>query len=170
MTTRLLDALKKKGTHAVGNLASIKVRTLNHGAKVEGEPIDNFTLVELDFNEDGERVCRQLSDVTKKGYLIASPEARYLGEDLTDFYNDVGEYARIVYLDEGLRFDTSAFEGEAVNGKVAHFDPATKKFIIHDGTHADFANAKAKFLVVGSEEEVGYHLGVPLVRLEVIES
>lgn len=170
MATRQLKVLTEKGNHAVGNLNSLKVRTLAHGAIVDGADIDNFTLVELGFNADGERICKQLSAVDKKSYLIATPEARYMGEELVDFYNAVGEYARIVYLDEGLRFETSAYSGEPENGKVAHFDPSTKKFIIHDGSHADYVNAKAKFLVVSSEEDLAYTNGQPLVRLEVIES
>ena len=175
MATRQLKVLTEKGNHTVGNLNSLKIRTLAHGAIVEGADIDNFTLVELGFNADGERTCKQLSDVTKKSYLIATPEARYMGEELVDFYNAVGEYARIVYLDEGLRFETSAFElntgiTEIRNGLVAHFNPTTKKFLIHDGTHVDYANAKAKFLVVSNEEDLEYTNGKELVRFEVLES
>lgn len=173
MATRQMKALIERGTHNVGNLNNLKIKTVAHGAIVVDEDVDNFTLVELGFNEDGERVCRQLSDVTKKSYLIATPEVRNLGlgEELVDFYNAVGEHARIVILEEGYtRFDTSAFTGEPANGKVAHFDPATKKFIIHDGEHADYANAKAKFLVVNNEDNLDYTCGLPLVRLEVIEA
>jgi hypothetical protein len=175
MSTRQLKILTERGNHEVGNLCSLKIRTLAHGAVVEGADIDNFTLVELGFNAEGERTCKQLTAVDKKSYLIATPEARYMGEELVDFYNAVGEYARIVYLDEGLRFDTSAFQlnagiTEIQNGLVAHFNPATKKFLIHDGTHADYANAKAKFLVVSNEEDLEYTCGKPLVRLEVLES
>jgi hypothetical protein len=177
MATRQLKALTEKGTHAVGNLCSLKIRTIPYGAIVEGADIDNFTLVELGFNADGERTCKQLSDVTKKSYLIASPEVRNMGEEMVDFYNAVGEYARIVILDEGLRFDTSAYQlntgvTEIQQGQVAHFDPATKKFIISSASspHADYANARAKFLVVHNEEDLEYTNGMPLVRLEVIES
>lgn len=177
MATRMLKALTEKGNYHVGNLCSIKIRTLAHGALVEGADIDNFTLVELDFNADGERICKQLSDVTKKSYLIASPEMLYLGEQMVDFYNAVGERARIVYLDEGVRFDTSAFSKnvgvtEIKNGQVAHFDPVTKVFIISNAgaAHADYANAKAKFLVVSDEADMDYTLGKATVRLEVLES
>ena len=175
MATRQTALLKQRGNHHVGNLNSLKVRTLAHGAKVVDADIDNFTLVELDFDAEGERVCRQLSSVTKKGYLIATPENRMMGEELVDFYNAVGEYARIVFLDEGLRFETSAFTlnagvSEIKNGYVAHFDPASKTFIISDpaSPHADYANAANKFLVVSSEEDLEYTNGKPLVRLEVM--
>lgn len=171
MATRQLSVLTQKGNHEVGNLNSLKVKTLAHGAIVSGADIDNFTLVELGFNENGERICKQLSDVKNKSYLIASPEIRNMGEEMVDFYNAVGERARIVILEEGYtRFDTSAFTGEPANGKVAHFDPTTKKFIIHDGTHEDYANAKAKFLVVSNEDDLDYTLGKATVRLEVIEA
>lgn len=89
-----------------------------------------------------------------------------MDENLDEFYNGEGEMARIIYLDEGLRFETSAFSGEAVNGKSAHFDPATKKFIVHDGDHEDYAQAIDKFLVVGSEDDVDYRFDVPVIRLE----
>lgn len=171
MASRILTALQEVGTHAVGNLNSLKVKTVANGAIVEGSDIDNFTLVELGFNAEGERTAKQLSAVDKKSYLIATPETRYLGEAIADFYNGVGERARIVILEEGYtRFDTSAFTGTPENGKVAHFDPATKKYIIHDGSHADYDSAKAKFLVVSDEDDIQYTLGQPMVRLEVIEA
>lgn len=172
MATDVLKALTEAGTRTVGNLNSLKVRTLAHGAKVDTADVDNFTIVELGFNADGERICKQLSNVGFKSYLIATPEARYMGEELSKFYNAVGEYARIVYLDEGLRFETSAFTLSGVaaitNGLNAHFDPATKKFLIHDGSHLDYANAEAKFLVVSNEEDMEYTNGFAQVRLEVL--
>lgn len=178
MASRILKALQEVGNHAVGNLNSLKVKTVAHGALVEGADIDNFTLVELGFNADGERTCKQLSAIDKKAYLIASPETRYLGEAMGDFYNAVGERARIVILESGYtRFETSAFSlnsgvTEVQRGQVAHFDPATKKFIISaaGSPHADYAGSSAKFLVVNSEEDMEYTFGVPMVRLEVIEA
>jgi hypothetical protein len=176
MASRALEALKAVGNHATGNLNSLKVKTVAHGALVEGADVDNFTLVELGFNAEGERTAKQLSDVTKKSYLIASPETRYLGEAVVDFYNGVGERARIVLLEAGYtRFDSSAFALDATvtaveKGKVAHFDPASKKFLIHDGTHVDYATASAKFLVVSNEDDLEYTQGQPLVRFEVIEA
>jgi hypothetical protein len=176
MASRLLKAMQEVGNHATGNLNSLKVKTLAHGALIEGADVDNFTMVELGFNAEGERTAKQLSDATKKGYLIASPETRYLGEAVTDFYNAVGERARIVILEEGYtRFDTSAFAldvavTEVEKGQVAHFDVASKKFVIHAGAHVDYAGAKAKFLVVNNEEDMEYTQGQPMVRLEVIEA
>lgn len=172
MATRQLKVMQERGNHEVGNLNSLKVKTLAHGAIVDTADVDNFTIVELGFNTDGERICKQLAAVANKSYLIASPEVRNIGgEELVDFYNAVGEHARIVILEEGYtRFDTSAFTGVPVNGKVAHFDPATKKFLLHDGTHVDYAGAKAKFLVVSDEDNLEYTCGKALVRLEVLEA
>jgi hypothetical protein len=174
MATRQLKTFTEKGNHEVGNLNSLKIRTVTNGAKVEGADIDNFTVVELGHNAEGERTCKQLSDVTKKGYLIASVERRYLGEELVDFYNAVGEDARIVIFDEAIRFDSSAFSlntgvTEIKNGQVAHFDPATKKYIISapDAAHADFATAYNKFTVVSDEDDLEYTCGKATVRLEV---
>lgn len=173
MATRQQVALTQKGNHEVGNLNSLKIKTVAHGAVVEGADIDNFLQVELGFNADGERTCKVLSDLTKKSYLIASPEVRNLGvgEELVDFYNAIGEHARIVVQEEGYtRFDTSAFTGTPVVGKVAYFDPATKKYVIVDSADATYATAKAKFLVVSNEEDIEYTCGKPTVRLEVVEA
>jgi len=178
MTTRQMQSLTQRGNHEVGNLNSLKVKTVAHGAIVTGADVDNFTMVELGFNAEGERTCKQLSDKAKKGYLIATPEERYLGEELVDFYNAVGDHARIVVLEEAYtRFDTSAFSLNTgvtaiANGQVAHFDVTTKKFIISaaGSAHADYAGSKAKFLVVSDEDNLEYTCGKTLVRLEVIEA
>lgn len=174
MATRQLKVLTEKGTHSVGNLSNLKIKTVNFGAVVTGADIDQFTLVELGFNEDGERTATQLSAIANKAYLIASPESRYMGEELVDFYNAVGERARIVILEPGYtRFDTSAFTlntgvTEVAAGQVAHFDPATKKFIISAvGTpHVDYAGSSAQFVVVSNEDDMEYSLGAATVRLE----
>ena len=171
MATRQQAVLTTRGNHEVGNLNSLKVKTLAHGAIVEGADIDQFTIVELGFNADGERTCKQLAAKDNKSYLIASPEVRNMGEELVDFYNAVGEHARIVILEEGYtRFDTSAFTGTPAFGQKAHFDVATKKFLLHDGSHADYAGSKAKFLVVSNEDNLEYTCGKELVRLEVLEA
>lgn len=172
MATRQLRAFEEKGGHSVGNLNSLKIRTIANGAKCT-EDIDNFRLVELSFDAEGNRAASYLTDVAKKSYLIAAPERRYMGEEMVDFFNGKDEFARIVILDEGMRFDTSAYsvngDGEVMKGQVAHFDPATKKFILSDAgaPHADYAGAEAKFLVVFNEEDLEYTFGVPVCRLEV---
>ena len=178
MSTRQLKAMQERGNHEVGNLSNIKIKTLAHGAMVTGGDIDNFTIGELGFGEDGERTVKQLSAIDKKQYLVASPEARYLGEDLVDFYNAEGERARIVILEEGYtRFDTSAYAKntdatEIKNGQVAHFDPASKKFIISapGSAHADYEGSSAQFVVVGAEDDLEYVAGKPVVRLEVTKA
>ncbi len=178
MASDILKALQQVGTHAVGNLNSLKIKTVANGAVVEGADIDNFTLGELGFNANGERTVKQLSANDKKAVLVAAPETRYLGEEITKYYNAVGERVRCVILEAGYtRFETSAFTKntgvtEIANGQVAHFDVATKKFIISavGSEHIDYATASAKFLVVNNEEDIQYTFGVPMVRLEVIEA
>lgn len=179
MATGMIESLTKKGTHGVGNLNSLKVKTVAHGAVVVEAPIDNFTLGELGFGENGERTVKQLADNADKSYLIASPERRYLGEEMVDFYNGIGDAVRPVILEEGYtRFDTSSFEldtsanGKIEAGQVAHFDTTKKKFLVSSGgtPHVDYAGAKAKFLVVNGEDDLAYLCGVPTVRLEVIEA
>lgn len=177
MASELLKILKNGiPKHAVGNLNNWTVRTLNQGAKVVGADIDNFTFVELGFDAEGERTCKQLSAKTNKAYLIAGVE-RYLEygmlkESLSSFYNAIGERSRIVHLDEGLRFDTSAFSKntgvtEIKNGMVAHFDVTTKKFIVSDGTtnHADYEGSSVKLLVVDADSATID--GQKCIRLEV---
>lgn len=175
MATAQFKALTNKGNREVGTYNSIKMETIAGGAIVEGADIDNYTLVELGFNAEGERICKQLSDVTKEAYLIAAPERRYLGEQMVDFYNAVGERARIIVMKPKYsRFETSAYSlntgvTEIKKGLVAHFEPTTKKYILSNASapHADYANAYAKFLVVNSEDDLSYTLGKPCVRLEV---
>lgn len=170
MATNQLRAFSEKGNHEVGNLSNLKVKTVNHGAIAEVDT-DNFLAVELGFNAEGERTFKPLSDVTKKTYLVAAPETRYMGEEMVDFFIGKGERVRIVVLEPAYtRFDTSAFTGTPENGKVAHFDPETKKYIIHDGTHEAYATASAKYLVVSNEEDLDYTLGKEVVKLEVIEA
>ena len=166
MATEFEKSFNNYQKHTVGNLNSWKIRTLNHGAKVT-EDVDNFHIVELGFDNEGQRTASYLTDVTKKGYLIATPERRYMDEPMDSFFNSKDDMARIVYLDEGIRFETSAFDNENVaNGNFAHYDPKTKSFIIHDGSHEDYSKATDKFLVVGSEDDVDYRFDVPVVRLE----
>ncbi|MFJ3388771.1 hypothetical protein [Lysinibacillus sp. NPDC086135] len=172
MTTKAFKALTEKDLHTVGNVTSSHdyLQDIPHGA-IMTEDVDNFTLVELGFNADGERTATPLSDKTKKGYLVASPERRYLGESLGEFYNGKGERGRILIQKEGIRFDASNFDAKAVKdikaGQVAHFDIDTKEFVISDGTHADFETAGNKYTVVLSENDIQYTLGQPTVRFEV---
>lgn len=178
MASRVQDALTQVGTHAVGNLNSLKIKTVANGAIVDTAPIDNFTLGELGFNAEGKRIVKQLANKANKAYLVAAPETRYLGEAMGDFYNAVGERVRVVLLEAGYtRFDTSAFTlnsgvSAIARGQVAHFDVTTKKFIISaSGTpHTDYAGSSAKFLVVNNEDDMEYGLGQPTVRLEVISA
>lgn len=168
MATELEKALNQYKKRTTGAVNSWKVRTLSHGAKVI-EEMDNFILGELGFDENGERTVKPLSDVANKGYLVATVERRYMGEPIDAFYNAVGDRARVIYLDEGLRFETSAFEGtDVANGRFAHFNPATKKFILHDGSHADYAGAVDKFVVVNHEDDLEYTQESAQIRLEVL--
>lgn len=66
MATRLQKALTEVGNHTTGNLNSLKIKTVAHGAKVTGSDIDNFMLVELGFDAEGNRTASKLSDKTKK--------------------------------------------------------------------------------------------------------
>lgn len=173
MTTSILKAMSAEGTHAVGSINVIQVKTLANGAKVTGAAVDNWTLVELaGFNEDGERLCKAVTAKDKKGYLVASVEQRFLGEDISHFYNDVDDFARLVVLEaDYTRFEASNYTlsvvTEVENGQVAHFDVATKKFIISAlaTPHADFATSAYQFEVVADLEDTAGNFLQPTVRL-----
>lgn len=172
MSSNVLEAMKnlRQNLHNVGSLNNWCKDVLNQGAKVADANIDNFELVELRFNADGERECISLTATANKGHLIATPEdymQQY--ETISSFFNGVGEMARIVYLESGVRFECSNVDfhqktGNAPhndhplkNGQVAHYDHATKKFIISNDNrgagneHGGYAGAGNKFYLVDKD-------------------
>lgn len=173
MASTVLNALKSAGTHAVGSINSIQVKTLAHGAKVKTADVDNWTLIELAGFDDEGQLCQQLSAKANKAYLVGTPEQRYLSEDIRHFYNAVGEFTRPIVLEPNYtRFETSAYSLNAgvsalAKGQVAHFDVATKKFIISDAgsAHADYATSSAQFIVVGDDDDTAGNFDVATVRL-----
>lgn len=173
MATNQFRAMQERGNHEVGTLKSLQVRTLVNGAVAEVD-MDNYILGEVSFNTNGVRVIKPLSDSTKKGYLVATPERLTMGEHLVDFFNGKGEDVRPVIQEEGVVFETSAFSlnsgvSAIKNGLVAHFDVATKKFILSDASsaHTDYAAAHDKYIVTGEESYESRWLGKPTVTLEV---
>ncbi len=179
MASKKFNALTQIDKHTVGNLVSSHqyIQDIPYGA-VALEDVDNFHIVELSF-EEGERSFKYLTDVANEQFLVAAVERRLLNpmlnEGIIEYYNGKGERARIIRLKKGLIFDTSAFDATAVaatgieKGNKCHYDPATKKFLIHGGTHADFATADKQFQVLSDEDNLEYTLGAPMVRLEVIK-
>ncbi|QJI52503.1 hypothetical protein [Psychrobacillus phage Perkons] len=173
MATKAFKALTQKDKHTVGNITSSHkyIQDIPNGVLFT-EDVDNFHLVELSYNAEGERVAKGLTDVKKEAFLVASVERRHLNEDIIEFYNAKDERGRIVIPTRGLRFDVSAF---ALNtgvtvikaGLSAHYNVATKKYLIHDGTHEDFASASVKFEVASNEDNLEYTLGAPMIRLEI---
>lgn len=152
MSSNVLEALKnlRSNLHNVGSLNNWGKTVLNQGA-IAKEKMDNFTLVTLEFNTtSGEREAALLTDNRKKGYLVASPE-EYMREyeSISSFFNGKGERVRIVTLESGVRFECSNVDfhqktGDAIasthplkNGQHAHYDHASKKFIISNHTSAD---------------------------------
>lgn len=173
MATNAWNSLTNKQKHTVGNITSTHkyVQDVPNGALFT-ENVDNFILAELGFNAEGERTAKNLTSEKTEGFLVAAPERRYLGESLSEFFVGENERGRVLHLTKGLRFDTSAFSVEpsksAVAGAVAHFDVTTKKFHIHDGTHAKYDGAKNKFVLVSSEDDIEYTLGAPTIRFEAL--
>ncbi len=179
MTTDILKNYAKDGEHNVGSISSIQVKTLANGARVDDSVttgIDNWTLVELaGFNTEGERLCKPLSAGTVEiAYLVATPEQRFLGEDIAHFYNDVGEFARLVVLEPTYtRFECSNYNATGVDdtaavGQIAYFDTTTKKFVLLANTATsddDYTAAKYKFEVVADESDTAGNFLVPTIRL-----
>lgn len=169
------DALFNSVKHEVGSLNSIWATHLVNGA-VALENMDNYILAEkAGYDTDGNLTCKALTDATKEGFLVTTVEEDQImeGETYTDFYNAKDDMVRLTPVVERLRFETSAFELNAgvtapVKGFVAHFNPATKKFIVSDVAtpHASYATAKNKFEVVGVDTDFGYGLDKTTIRLE----
>jgi hypothetical protein len=147
VASRVLDALKKgnQRLHNVGSLNDWNKNVLNQGAKVAESDIDNFELVELRFNANGERECVKLADVRNKGYLIATPEDYMEGcETISSFFNGVGDMARIVRMKPGMRFECSnvKLENEDTerfplkNGMRCYYDIRIRQFVISNETLA----------------------------------
>lgn len=158
MSSTVLNAIENiaKDKHGVGSLNNWGHNIVNLGAIVDSDKIDNWEIVELGFNDAGEQICKQLEDESQAGYLIASVED-YVKEyeTISNFYNVKGERARIVVLEKNKRFETSLYklanESKPVkNGMVAHWDVASKRYIIsNDGSeHSGYAGAGNKFVVV----------------------
>ena len=175
MASVVLKAIANLGKekHTVGSLNNWNKNMVNMGAKCEAD-IDNYMIVELGFNAQGERTCKLLSDVTKKGYLIASVED-YLGqyENISAFFNGEGDMARIVIQGAGTRFECSNVVGSdsatpIKNGMTAYFDPAKKSYVVCNGKSTDqaYETAGNKYVVV---DAIGNTLGgQQTIRLEVI--
>ena len=180
MSSNVLQAIKnlRKNLHNVGSLNNWSKKVLNQGAKVDTAAIDNFELVELDFNAAGERICKSLTNNANKGYLVATPED-YMSayESISSFFNDIGEMARIVKLEEGMRFECSNFVTAETdtsahpikNGQKVHYDKTAKKFKISNNksgsNDSEYANAGNQFIVV--DANCVSIDGQPIIRFEV---
>lgn len=174
MATDQTKALSIKGKHEVGTLLSSQIRTVPQGA-IATVATDNYTIVELGFDKEGNRTFKPLSDKTKKGHLLAAVEVLNLGESMSNFFVDVDESARVVIQDEGIQIETSAFELDSTVsaievGLVGHYDVTKKKVVLSKvgAEHADYATAGNKYLVVGDESHVERWLGKPTIKLEVL--
>lgn len=179
MATEILKRMTEEGKHAVGSLNTIQAKTLANGAKVSEEPVDNWTLVELaGFDEEGVRLCKALSDKAKPAYLVATPEQRFLGEDISHFFNDVDEMIRPVVLESHYtRFECSNFKfndgvTEVKNGQVAHYDITEGVYIISEANlaHVDFEDSAYQFEVVADLNDTAGNFLQPTVRFMCIKT
>lgn len=161
-------ATQKGSVHSVGNLNSKDIRTIPE--VVANGDIENYTLGELSF-VGGVRKVTPLSDATKEGVLVCAVEVLYDNEQLKEFYVGTGEYTRVIKLEDGVRFDTSAYSLDAgitapAVGQVAEFDTASEKFVLKTALNTATPTANAFEVVDVNSGEYGF--GLPTVRLEVI--
>ena len=186
MASRAYGTIGVRGNHEIGTLNSKWAKHMVNGAMAT-EDIDNYLLVELERNEDGDLTCKALTDTTTKGYLATTIEEEDLmqtdgfNEEYVDFFNGEDEMVRITDVDvqKNVRFETSAFsknaggEGEGTEvtevkrGMVAHFDPNTKKYIVSlaSDTASAYDTAANKFEVVGVDTDFGYAFDKETIRL-----
>lgn len=183
MGSTILNAINMTATdvHAVGSLNNWKKNAVNLGVKVDEslDRLDNWSLVKLGFNQEGERVCLDLinSADPAQAYLVAAVED-YMDEyeSIKNFYNVAGERIRVIKLEPGMRFECSNFEPNNPditthaykNGQTAHFKVDTGVFIINnDVEHGEYAAATNKFMIVDAEGN--YLDGQKTIRFEVIK-
>lgn len=181
MASRIMKILTQTGTHGIGTLNTAWAKQVANGAKLTTADVDNYTLVEMDGRDaDGNKQCKQLSAKANKAFLVTTVEEEQLQnigiiqETYVDFYNEVGEMVRLTRPEVGVRFETSSWSFNAgvtvaIKGLVAHFDTATKKYILSTSgaPHADYAGSSVQFEVVDEDTDFGYAYAVPTVRLEV---
>lgn len=174
MSSVLQNILKNPEIHNVGSLNQWEKELLNQGAVVEVAAMDNYTIGELGFNAKGERTVKPLATQTKKGVLVASVED-FISEFETpaQFFNGIGDWARIVKQVDMHHFECSNFEKadaskEIKGGQVAHYDITKKKYIISNAgsNHTDYATAGNKYLVVAVPTHT--YVGQDLVRFEIV--
>lgn len=122
-------ATQKDTLHSVGNLNSFHVVTIPE--VFAGENLENYSLVELNYDAEGNRKATYLN-TADKGYLVCAVEVMYDNEEMTEFYVGSGEGIRVINLEEGVRFETTNFEqisGTApARNQFAEWDATAKKF------------------------------------------
>lgn len=169
------DALMgAKAIHTVGQVNSWNMETFINGALVEEtDGIDNFRLVELYYNAEGEACVKYATAaaVASNLFVTVTPEERLEGEQLSAFYNGKGDRATLAYLPVGFTFETSAITASTV---------AVGDYVIQDGITGKFkkdatgltgvATAEKAFQVSGIELDAMYSIdSQELVQLTVIK-
>ena len=163
MSSNVLKAMKnlRQNLHNVGSLNNWKKKTLNQGA-IALSNMDNFTLVELSFNANGERCADHIGAIGTKGWLVATPED-YMEEyeTISSFYNGQGERVRVIKMTPGLRFECS---------NIVLENPNTTQFPIKNGALAYYYHLDRKFVICN--ENPGGGAGYPLAgnKLVVVDA
>lgn len=180
MANRIFEQVFAQGTHEVGVVNTSWAKPVANGAKLTVADHDNYLLVEFNgYDTDGNRQCKPLTDTTKKGLIASTNEEESLYGDgalqgnYRDFYNKVGDPVKLTAQETYVRFETSAYTlntgvTAVARGLVAHYDVATKKYIVSNpaSAHADYATSLNKYEVVDIDTDFGYNCGVTTIRLE----
>lgn len=179
MANKRFDALFATNNHGCGVVNTSWSKVFTNGAKLTVAAADNYTLVELaGYDADGNVLCKPLTANNVKGFLLTSNEEEALfgeGElqgNYTDFYNAVGDMCGLTIQEPYVRFEATNFVKNAglatiTYGNVAHFDAATKQYIVSavGSEHAGYAAASNKYEVVGIDTDFGQNIGVTTIRL-----
>lgn len=181
MANAKYEALFKENNHEVGVVNSSWAKEYVNGARLTVSDLDNYLLVEFDgYDDDGVKKCKPLTSDATKGFLVSTVEEEALFADetmiqgnYTDFYNKDGDMVKLTIQEPFLRFETSAFTkhtgAETLKlGMVAHYDYATKKYIISKvgSEHSGYSASANKYEVVGISTDFGANVGKETVRLQ----
>lgn len=171
MATQLRDLLTLGGTHHISNINNKDAKPLVNGAILGGSDLDNGSLVELDgFDAEGNRKCKPWEGTATKYFVQTSEQDQMLteyGEDqITMFYNKVGEIIRIYKVYSGLRTEVSNYtvdSGTPTYGSKVFYDVDAKAYKVNGSASGTVIEVGE---VVGMDTDFGANAGKETIRIE----
>ena len=172
MATQLRDLLTLGGTHHISNINSKGAKPLVNGAILGGSDLDNGSLVELDgFDTEGNRKCKPWEGTATKYFVQTSEQDQMLTEygenQITMFYNKVGEIIRIYKVYSGLRTEISNYTVKASTsmtyGSKVFYNVDTNAYIVNGDASGSVIEIGE---VVGMDTDFGANAGKETIRVE----